>query len=67
VERRQLDHLDTPGIQESVGPDEQDIGPIAPDVLEGGIDLAAGAGAANADGERTITYCLFCCLFAPTL
>src|SRR5262249_26042551 len=27
VERRQLDHLDTPGIQESVGPDEQGIGP----------------------------------------
>src|SRR5262249_16608983 len=49
VERRQLDHLDTPGIQESVGPDEQGIGPIAPDILEGGIDLAAGASVENLD------------------
>ena len=49
VERRQLDHLDTPGIQESVGPDEQGIGPIALDILEGGIDLAAGAGVESLD------------------
>src|SRR6516225_9026312 len=44
VERRQLDHLDMPGSQESVGPHEQGIGPIAPDILEGGIYLAAGGG-----------------------
>src|SRR5262249_20563016 len=49
VERRQLDHLDTPGNQESIGPDEQGIGPIAPDILEGGTDLAAGAGVENLD------------------
>jgi len=49
VERRQLDHLDTPGGQESVGPDVHGIGPIAPDILEGGIDLATGAGVENLD------------------
>jgi hypothetical protein len=49
VERRQLDHLDTPGNQESIRPDEQGIGPIAPDILEGGTDLAAGAGVENLD------------------
>jgi hypothetical protein len=47
--RCSLDHLNTPGIQESAGPDEQGIGPIAPDILEGGIDLAAGAGVENLD------------------
>ena len=29
--------------------DEQGIGPIAPDILEGGIDLGAGAGVENLD------------------
>ena len=49
MERRQLDHLDAPGNQESIGSDEQGIGPIAPDILEGGINLAAGAGVENLD------------------
>jgi hypothetical protein len=28
---------------------EQGVGPIAPDILEGGIDLSAGAGVENLD------------------
>jgi hypothetical protein len=41
--------LDTSGNQESVGLDEQGVGPIAPDILESGIDLPAGAGVENLD------------------
>src|SRR6516165_9252525 len=41
---RRIDRRDTPGGQESVGPDVHGIGPIAPDILEGAIDLATGAG-----------------------
>jgi hypothetical protein len=49
VERRQLDHLDTPASEGRCGPDKQGIGPIAPDIFEGGIDLAAGVGIENLD------------------
>jgi hypothetical protein len=41
--------LDTPASEGRCGPDEQGIGPIAPDIFEGGIDLAAGVGVENLD------------------
>src|SRR5215831_21246641 len=41
---RQLRHLDTPRVQEGAGSDDEGVVLLAPNNLEGGIDLAASIG-----------------------
>jgi hypothetical protein len=49
VERCQLYQLNTPAVQERVGPDEQGIRPLLSHIFEGDIDLAARAGVEKLD------------------
>jgi hypothetical protein len=44
VERRQQGQLDHPNAQESGGRDEEGVGPLARDTVEGGIDFPVGVG-----------------------
>ena len=66
VARRQQGQLDAPFGEEGTWTDEKRVGPVAPKIFEGGVDLAAGAGIENpglqpdgASSRLHVSQCVF--------